>query len=66
MNWNHIDDWEQLRKKAREKWKNLSDADFDMIAGKREKLVAKLQELYGMTQHEAEREADHFAQGWFR
>ena len=56
--------WMQLRGAVREKWGDLTDDDLDMIAGKREKLAGVLQERYGYTQIEAEREIDNFLTDW--
>ena len=36
MNWDQIEGkWKQLRGSAREQWDNLTNDDFDVIAGKR-------------------------------
>jgi uncharacterized protein YjbJ (UPF0337 family) len=48
--------WKQMRGQVREWWGQLTDDDLDQIAGKAEKLVGKLQERYGYTREEAERE----------
>jgi len=56
--------WMQLRGAVREKWGDLTDDDLDMIAGKREKLAGVLQERYGYTQIEADREIDDFLHNW--
>jgi uncharacterized protein YjbJ (UPF0337 family) len=56
--------WMQLRGAVREKWGDLTDDDLDQIAGKREKLVGILQERYGYTQIEADREIDDFLTNW--
>jgi uncharacterized protein YjbJ (UPF0337 family) len=42
----------------KEKWAKLTNDDLDLIDGKREKLVGKLQERYGIAKEEAERESD--------
>ena len=56
--------WMQLRGAVREKWGDLTDDDLDMIAGKREKLAGVLQERYGYSQIEADREIDDFLDNW--
>ncbi len=62
MNWDTIKgNWNQLKGKAREEWGKFSDDDLEMIAGKRDQLVGKLQERYGYAREEAERYADDFA-----
>lgn len=56
--------WLQLRGAVREKWGDLTDDDLDQIAGKRDKLAGILQERYGYTQIEVEREIDDFLTNW--
>jgi uncharacterized protein YjbJ (UPF0337 family) len=50
--------WQQLKGKVREKWGQLTDNDFTMIAGKKDQLVGRVQERYGLAREEAEREVD--------
>ena len=52
--------WKQLRGIIREKWGELTDDELDQIAGNSERLVGLLQEKYGYTQMEAERQLDEF------
>jgi uncharacterized protein YjbJ (UPF0337 family) len=56
--------WKQLRGSIRDKWGDLTDSELDQIAGKREKLAGLLQEKYGYTQMEAERQIDDFLDSW--
>ena len=50
MNWDRIEgNWKQVKGTIKEKWGKLTDDEFDMIAGKRDKLVGKIQEAYGCT-----------------
>ena len=53
--------WEQLKGKAKEKWGELTNDDWDVIAGKRDQLAGRIQERYGRTKEEAEKEVDE----WF-
>jgi uncharacterized protein YjbJ (UPF0337 family) len=48
--------WKQVRGQMKEWWGRLTDDDFDVIAGKRGKLVGKLQEKYGWAKRDAEDE----------
>jgi uncharacterized protein YjbJ (UPF0337 family) len=48
--------WTQLRGQVKEWWGELTDQDLDVIAGKRDKLVGKLQEKYGWAKRDAEDE----------
>lgn len=52
--------WTQLKGAIRSKWGKLSDSDYEQIAGSRDKLVGRLQELYGYQRDQAEREVQEF------
>ena len=57
MNWDKIEgSWKQFKGKLREQWGRLTDDDVAVIEGKRDKLVGKVQERYGITRDEADRE----------
>jgi uncharacterized protein YjbJ (UPF0337 family) len=61
MDWNRIEGgWKDLKGKIREQWGNLTDADLDKIAGKREESEAKLQQLYGLTKDAARKQIDEW------
>ncbi|HET9910106.1 MAG TPA: CsbD family protein [Anaerolineales bacterium] len=65
MNRNILEgNWKQIRGTIREKWGELTDDELDQIAGKRDKLAGVLQERYGYTQVEAERQIDDFLESW--
>ena len=65
MNRNILEgNWKQIRGAIREKWGELTDDELDQIAGKRDKLAGVLQERYGYTQMEAERQIDDFLTTW--
>lgn len=58
MNWEQVEDrWKQLMGSAKENWSKISDDDLQQISGKREQLVVKIQETYGITRREAEKQA---------
>ena len=64
MNWDRIEgNWKQFRGNAREKWGKLTDDQLDVIAGKRDQLVGKLQEAYGYSKDQAEREIGEWESG---
>jgi uncharacterized protein YjbJ (UPF0337 family) len=64
MNWDQVAGmWKQSKGKFREKWGKLTDDDLQTIAGKRDQLVGRLQERYGIVREEAERQADAFVRG---
>ncbi len=52
--------WKQLRGKMKEKWGNLTDDDLDRIQGRKENLIGRLQERYGKSRQDAERDASEF------
>jgi uncharacterized protein YjbJ (UPF0337 family) len=62
MNWDKIEgNWKQMSGKAREKWGKLTDSDFETAAGKKDQLVGRIQERYGIAKDEANRQADEWA-----
>ncbi|MDO5630765.1 MAG: CsbD family protein [Paracoccus sp. (in: a-proteobacteria)] len=61
MNWDIIQGkWKQLKGTVREKWGELTDDEYDQIAGNKDQLAGKLQEKYGWTKNEAEKQVDDF------
>lgn len=61
MNWNQIEGkWKQLKGTAQQKWGKLTNDDLDQIKGRRDALAGKIQELYGKTKEEAQREVDEW------
>lgn len=62
MDWDEIKGkWNQMKGDAKVKWGELTDDDLDKIEGNRDKLVGTIQERYGKTKDEAEREVDDWA-----
>ncbi len=61
MNWDKIEgNWKQLKGEVKEKWGKFTDDDLDVINGKREKFIGKLQERYGIAKDEAEAQLKKF------
>lgn len=59
MNWDQIEGkWKQLRGNAKEQWGKLTDDDLEKMSGKRDQLVGKVQEKYGIAKEDAERQVD--------
>ena len=57
MNWDRIEgNWKQLKGSVKAQWGKLSDHQLDVIAGKRENLTGKIQETYGISREEAEKQ----------
>lgn len=62
MNWDQIEGkWKQFKGSAKENWGKLTDDDLDVAAGKRDKLAGKIQEAYGVTKEEAEKQIDEWS-----
>jgi uncharacterized protein YjbJ (UPF0337 family) len=61
MNWDQMEGkWKQVRGSAKQQWGKLTDSDLDQIAGKRDVLLGKLQERYGMAREDAQKKADEW------
>jgi len=61
MNWNQVEgNWRQLKGKIKAKWGDLTDDEIDMINGRREELLGKIQKAYGIGQEEAEQQISDF------
>ena len=57
MNRNIIEgNWKQLKGKIKQNWGKLTDDQLDVIAGKRDQLAGEIQEAYGCSQDEAEKQ----------
>jgi uncharacterized protein YjbJ (UPF0337 family) len=61
MNWDQLQGkWKQARGQVKEKWGRLTDDDLDVIDGRRQQLVGKIQEHYGIAKELAEQQAEEF------
>jgi uncharacterized protein YjbJ (UPF0337 family) len=56
--------WKQLKGKIKEQWGKLTDDDLTVINGQQDELIGKLQERYGYTKEQAEREIKHQRSIW--
>jgi uncharacterized protein YjbJ (UPF0337 family) len=55
--WERIQgDWKAWKGRLRERWGEITDDEWNVIAGRREQLVAQLQQRYGISEEEAERQ----------
>jgi len=50
--------WKQWKGAAKEQWGKLTDDDLDIIAGRQDQLIGKIQERYGIAKAAAKKEAD--------
>ena len=65
MNWDRIEgQWKQLKGKVITQWGKLTDDDLDVIAGKREELAGRIQERYGVTREEAQKQVEKWQSSW--
>lgn len=53
-------DWEQLKGKAKQQWGKLTDNDLMLLKGSRQEFIGKIQNAYGKSRDEAERELKAF------
>jgi uncharacterized protein YjbJ (UPF0337 family) len=61
MNSDRIEgNWKQVKGKIKEQWGKLTDDDLDVIAGKRDQLLGRIQERHGVARDEAEKQVRHF------
>jgi uncharacterized protein YjbJ (UPF0337 family) len=61
MNWDQVaGKWKQYKGQAKEKWGKMTDDDLEVIDGRRQQLVGKIQERYGLARDAAESQADEF------
>lgn len=52
--------WKQFHGMMLEQWGKLTKDDLDVAAGRRDQLVGKVQERYGVAKDEAERQVQEF------
>ena len=52
--------WKQMKGSIKERWGKLTDDDIDVINGRNEQLVGKIQEKYGIAKEEAQRQVDEW------
>ena len=61
MNHDRIEgNWKMVKGKVKEQWGKLTDDDLDVIAGKRDQLLGRIQARHGIAKEEAERQVDTF------
>jgi uncharacterized protein YjbJ (UPF0337 family) len=61
MDWNFTKvSWQRFRDEVHANWGRLTFTHLDSIAGSRERLASKIEEEYGVTSNEAERQIKSF------
>jgi uncharacterized protein YjbJ (UPF0337 family) len=57
MNWERISgNWTHWRGRVRERWGRLTDDELSRVGGRRDQLAGRIQQTYGLTREEAERQ----------
>jgi uncharacterized protein YjbJ (UPF0337 family) len=57
MNWQNIESgWNNYKAGAKQQWSRLSDEQLDGTMGKRDMLSSRVQEAYGISKEETERQ----------
>jgi len=57
MNWDQVEGkWKQLKGSAKQQWAKLTDDDLTYLTGKKDELVGKIQEKYGIAKEEADKQ----------
>ena len=52
--------WKELKGRAKQQWGKLTDDRLDEIAGKRDQLAGEIQQAYGVSRDEAEKQIKDF------
>ena len=52
--------WKQIKGTVKAKWGKLTDDDIELIEGRRDQLVGRVQERYGIAKDDAERQITDF------
>jgi uncharacterized protein YjbJ (UPF0337 family) len=52
--------WKQLKGNIKSRWGKLTDDDLTAIDGEKDKLIGTIQERYGISKEEAERQIDDY------
>jgi len=64
MRWERIrNEWSRLSPKAKSVWPRVSDAELQVVAGRRDRLIDKVRDAYHLPHEEAEKEVDVWADG---
>lgn len=59
MTWERVQgNWDEYRGSAKHTWDKLSTVQLELIAGDRDRLVHTLEDEYGMSHADAEKEVD--------
>ena len=57
MNWDRIEgNWKQLKGSVLQQWGKITEDQLDVIAGRRDVLLGRIQEAYGVSREEGEKQ----------
>jgi uncharacterized protein YjbJ (UPF0337 family) len=57
MNWDRVEgSWKTFKGQVKQQWGKLTDDDLDVIAGRRDELVGRIQNAYGLSRDDADRQ----------
>ncbi len=61
MNWDQVEGkMKQWMGSAKQRWGKFTDDELQQLSGKRDEIVGKLQEKYGWTREQAEKDYDEW------
>ncbi len=61
MNWDTMKgEWHQVKAEIKSKWAKITDDDLKTLDAKKDALVGKVQERYGMLKDDAEKQVDEW------
>jgi|HubBroStandDraft_1064217.scaffolds.fasta_scaffold333152_1 uncharacterized protein YjbJ (UPF0337 family) len=52
--------WKQVKGSVKERWGKLTDDDLEIIDGKHDQLIGKVQERYGIAREAAQKQVDEW------
>lgn len=62
MTWDEIqNDWQKFKSSAKQQWSKLTDGEIEQTLGKRDQLEGRLQEVYGYSKEQAQREVEEWS-----
>lgn len=57
MNWDRVEgNWKTMKGQVQQQWGKLTNDDLDVINGRREELLGRIQNVYGVARDEAEKQ----------
>lgn len=66
MYWERIEEnWEEFQGKVLEFWTKFPENEVDVIGGRRNVLASRIQEIYGVSRHQAEQQIRRFENSLF-